>query len=250
MLCTPAALDRAAHGAGLEIIMKLYGLMTEQRLLVGVIALLTAVQAVAHALMPAARWLPMLRYCVMLLCALLVLTSYWNTHQAADWSLLMLAMLLTLAADTFLILSNRLLIGLLFFICVQLTYIRRYAKWLFGGCAAAVLAVAAAVAAAILLLDMELPLLPIAAVGYACLLALAVVTSFGAALPLPNRRLAQAGMLLFALCDIHLALHHLLPAGFAYRAIAFQLVWIFYLPAQCLLALSATAFHPVPARLQ
>lgn len=179
----------------------------------------------------------LLKYAGILLClitALLLHRSAWNRRDSA---LLVSALSLTAAADLFLLLLNRPIPGLLVFCAVHLIYIRRYRPALFFPAAAVVLVAASGCLAAAL----PVPGFPaeIALAGlYGALLLTVAVCSACSALPRVNRRLAVAGMALFLLCDIHVALFNMLSAGSFYYPFASLLMWFFYLPAQGLLAVS------------
>lgn len=54
----------------------------------------------------------------------------------------------------------------------------------------------------------------------------------------PNRNMVIWGMILFALCDINVALTRIKSLN----EISFSLIWIFYLPSQVLLSLSGYKF--------
>jgi hypothetical protein len=61
-------------------------------------------------------------------------------------------------------------------------------------------------------------------------------------LPKLNRILALTGILLFFGCDFFLVLynlHHFIPAALPLRDMGYVLLWVFYLPAQGVLAVSA-----------
>jgi hypothetical protein len=179
-----------------------------------------------------------MKYAGILLClsiALLLHRSVWNRKDSA---LLASALFFTAAADVFLLLLKRPVTGLLVFCAAHLVYIRRYRPALFVPAAAAVLAAAAGCLAAAWLF----PCFPVkyALAGlYGLLLLSAAVCGFFSPLPRANRRLVIAGMALFLLCDIHVALFNALSAGDAYYPFAAFFMWFFYLPAQGALAVSA-----------
>ena len=61
--------------------------------------------------------------------------------------------------------------------------------------------------------------------------------------PLPPREsifFSRLGMLLFIACDINVLLKNIIPRGNVLFTVSIVLMWAFYLPAQTLLALSAT----------
>lgn len=183
-----------------------------------------------------------LKYLSILLClgiAVLLHRGAWNKR---DSLLLICALFLTCVADLFLLLLYRPVPGLLAFCLVHLVYIRRYRP------AAFLLAAAiAALAIAVCLTAEAVMGGPPAKYALSCLYGALILAStvFGFVSPLPqmNRCLVRTGMVLFLLCDIHVALFNVLAPGDAYYPFAAFLMWFFYLPAQVLLAISGYCFH-------
>lgn len=179
-----------------------------------------------------------LKYLGILLClatAILLHHSAWNRRDSA---LLLSALLFTCVADLFLLVLNWPVPGLLAFCAAHLFYIRRYRPALFYPAAAAALLVILGCLAT----EHWIPGFPVKSVLaclYGTLLLTVAVCGFLSSLPRINRRLVSAGMVLFLLCDIHVALFNTLAAGSAYYPFASFFMWFFYLPAQVLLALSA-----------
>ncbi|MEA5051758.1 MAG: hypothetical protein VB021_09870 [Oscillospiraceae bacterium] len=148
--------------------------------------------------------------------------------------LVFLAAALTVGADVFLLFFPALYVwGLLFFCAAQTARLALFAG-LTGRRTAALCAAQAAAFA--LLRAGGLPGVIAAGGVYALLLLANLLLAFAR----PDRctavrRLRRAGMTLFALCDVCVALYNLLPAV-PLRSAAGALMWTFYLPSQLLLA--------------
>lgn len=164
------------------------------------------------------------------LCLLFSLTvSLRGGHR-----LITLAMAFTAAADWFLLVRNdHLMLGVALFLCVQTVYLLHLR--LCGGPQAVWLRLGLALLAALALygLDMASPLNLLAGLYFSQLLSNALL-----AWTTPNRRFAL-GLTLFVGCDICVGL---VNSGFLsdtlYPAV-FVGMWLFYLPSQVLLVLSA-----------
>lgn len=175
-----------------------------------------------------------LKYSGVLLCFLYVLLrSFYGGPK-----LLVPALALTAAADLFLLILDRFyLAGVLLFCIVQLLYML-HLRFTGGRLALYLrLPLAAAAGLAVWLLDLYSPLNLLAALYFSQLLSSAVLAWF---FPKKGRRFFALGLALFVCCDICVGLFNLgplLPVGL-YRAAAFSM-WLFYLPSQVLVALSA-----------
>lgn len=149
-----------------------------------------------------------------------------------------LALALTLGADTFLLLLDRwYLVGVLLFFAVQVVYFFRLAPLARRGG----LPGAAAALALLLLLLLRLDLLDVltgAAAVYITLFAWNVARSLRWRTRMG--RLFTAGLCLYFLCDLCVGVHNapmLFPAPL--RAFADVGMWLFYLPGQACITLSA-----------
>jgi hypothetical protein len=178
-----------------------------------------------------------MKYAGILLCVLIALLLHRRSWNRKDSTLLISALGFTAAADLFLLLLYLPVPGLLAFFAVHLIYIRRLRPSLLKPAAAVVLIAAAGCAAAYRLVP-GFPVEFVLAGLYAALILAVASSSVKAALPRINRRLVVAGMALFLLCDIHVALFNTLAPGSPYYLFSAFLMWFFYLPAQALLALS------------
>lgn len=179
------------------------------------------------------------KYLSILLCPAVAYLLSHGTADKRDSRLLIAALSLTCAADAFLLLLNRPIPGLIIFCIVHLVYIRRYRK----RASISATAIAAFLIAGCFVANALLRAFPLTqALGcvYGLLLLSASLSGFSAPLPKISRRFIITGMILFLLCDIHVALFNALPPDNPYYPFAAFLMWFFYLPAQVLLALSGS----------
>lgn len=185
-----------------------------------------------------------LKYIAILLCVAMAISLHRLSWNRRDSALLIAALSLTCIADLFLLILGRPVPGLLAFCAVHVVYIRRYRPALFPPAAIIVLLLAPASLAAGVLIP-GFPAQTVLAGLYGLLILTVTVCSFWALLPRPNRRLVCIGMVLFLLCDIHVALFNSLSMGNPYFPFAAFLMWFFYLPAQILLACSSFHFADI-----
>ena len=168
-------------------------------------------------------------------CLGVAVVSYFFCRDKRDWFWLVVGLSFTLAADYFLILHDRHLPGVAVFCFAHVAYILRAVK---------------------LRLAYVLPFFVLAVIGVAYVVlgrdaifvfallyaALFVCNIYVSARYLRhNRWLVVTGLLLFAACDICVLLYDL-PLYFsapAYLRQVYPLIWVFYLPSQGLLAVSA-----------
>jgi hypothetical protein len=187
----------------------------------------------------------MIRYSSIILCFALTLIGLSRSGRDGvlaankrDAGLQSAALAFALIADYFLMFTNFYAAGILAFQGQHLMAILRYRKPAFlphlviAGFAsvisAAMLAVGGAYASKALAL---------AAISYGVLLLSAAFYTIRMPLiPRKNRWLSRLGYILFISCDINMALSFMLPAEAAYKAIALDAAWVFYFPAQLLLA--------------
>ena len=180
------------------------------------------------------------KFLFIITCFILSFSYGRNVVCQKDVWLLRGAMLFTVFADYHLMIAGQYTHGLAFFCIVQCFYIVRYGgagklKWALG---AAMLGTAS--------LFTGVPPLYALAVTYAALFGISLFSVMrrfkrkNNLMPMPNGRMILGGMVLFALCDINVALFNNGPA--TYAALFYTLIWVFYLPSQFLLALSAKRF--------
>lgn len=179
------------------------------------------------------------KYLSILLCPAVAYYLSRGAAQYRDSLLLIAALAFTCVADAFLLLLNEPIPGLIIFCAVHLIYIRRYRKRASIPAAAIAGGMLAGCFAANALLY-NFPLIQALACVYGLLLLFAALYGFTAPLPKFSRRFIAAGMSLFLLCDIHVALFNALPSDNPYYPFAAFLMWGFYPPAQVLLSLSGS----------
>ncbi|MDR1619832.1 MAG: lysoplasmalogenase [Clostridiales bacterium] len=183
----------------------------------------------------------MLKYMGVLFCFVLACLLRRSAYDEAAWKHLAAALGLTLVADALLLFTPQYLAGLLVFCAAHIVYIRRNNRRAARNAVMAIAAVAAAGCAFLPQAEgaLGLPSYYFAAVVYAALILTNTACAFFAKAPQKNRALMLWGMTLFLLCDVCVALYQLLPPGGVTFRVAGVLMWVFYLPAQVLLALSA-----------
>jgi len=179
------------------------------------------------------------KFAFVAVCFMLALFSRVKCISVKDWGLLSCGLFFTLCADYFLVLHNRHLAGVAVFCFVHVAYIVRAVGFekrmiLPLGAAAGVWAGALAAGSVVLLAGL-----------YACLFGVNLFVNIKNRRTGINYYLVVAGLILFALCDVSVGLFNL--SGYVglpqYFSGAFMFIWIFYLPALVLLAISAVDFN-------
>ncbi|MDR1688413.1 MAG: lysoplasmalogenase family protein [Clostridiales bacterium] len=175
-------------------------------------------------------------FCFVLLCFFISLKKRaWEDKR--DAFLLRLAMAATVMADFMMIVAGNNKAGLVFFCIAQLVYavrfkgIKKAAKtFVLAALVFGVSALAAFRFMPYFYAEAHMALF------YAVCILSAVSGSFAAYKKRPSRKkaIAFSGMALFLLCDINVALFNLFH-GIVFRV----MIWVFYLPSQILLSLSA-----------
>ena len=176
------------------------------------------------------------KYASIVLCFLLTTLLASNSADERDSRYVVLALIFTVLADTFLLFTNYKITGVFFFCLMQLTYLKRYNVRFFK-----VGIFFSAVAIIVYFLLSFEPLYIIAGL-YAFLIGSCFFATFRTKLPNFNLYCVRIGMTLFILCDINVALYNQLSTNSNYYRFVTVAMWLFYLPAQFLLAISA--FHP------
>jgi hypothetical protein len=178
------------------------------------------------------------------LCFSVACLSGLRCAMRRDWAFLAAGMAFTLVADYFLILHDSQPIGLAVFCCTHIMYFLRAAH---RRCRA-IPFITIVCALPFMLAENFFVLSAL----YAVLFMEEVIVNIynlkhnisGA--PFINRAITLAGVLLFALCDINVFFFNLprfLPAPvWLAEDVSFTLLWIFYIPAQFLLAISALSY--------
>jgi hypothetical protein len=175
------------------------------------------------------------------LCLCVALGSYFFRHNRSDWGLLAGALIFTAAADYFLVLHDAHLEGIALFCYAHMLYIMRAMntaqikhRYLY--------AIAGPNALAVIFI---LQGWVIAFVGlYAALFLFNICVTVKLRRVIPNGLMVLTGLFLFALCDINVLLYNL-PRYFGiFSGLrgTYPLIWLFYIPAQGLLAGSAIDF--------
>ena len=176
------------------------------------------------------------KYASIVLCFLLASSFVAISANERDSKYVVIALVFTLLADIFLLFTNHKITGIFFFCLMQLTYLKRYnARFFQAGIIFSALAI---------LLRFLLPFEPLYIIAglYAILIGSCFLATFRTKLPKFNLYCVRIGMALFILCDINVALYSQLPRSSNFYEFVAVAMWLFYLPAQLLLALSA--FHP------
>ena len=194
-----------------------------------------------------------IKFSFIALCFLIALYSYRFCVSKKDWTYLSVAMGFTLISDFFLVLAGNYRAGVFFFCFAHMAYILRV------NTNRSVIRIGAAVLAGVMiggLLYFILPVhdfLVILAAVYASLFLqnlsahVRYCRSGGPdVLPLANRWLMLSGLILFALCDVHVMLFSLpdfLPVPEEIGHWGLMWIWIFYTPSQLLLSISAIRWY-------
>jgi len=174
------------------------------------------------------------KYASIVLCFLLSTSLFFNSENKRDSKYVVIALMFTMIADIFLLFTHHKVIGIFFFCLVQLTYLKRYHLQIF------ITGIYFVVISMIAYLVLPLQLLYIIAGLYAILILSCMISTFKTELPKFNLYCVRIGMILFILCDINVALFNELSRNFSYYRFISIAIWLFYLPSQLLLALSAS----------
>ena len=188
-----------------------------------------------------------LKYSTIILCFIISLLIDKNGFSRKDTIFLHLALFFTALADLFLVILNILSLGLIFFILVQLTYIKRHlnrcklskkiAYFIFGIYLLLLISLHSFKPSYI---DWNLYFLGITyGVLLITSLLIALSTIKKKTYPKENSVIIALGMFLFFMCDLNVGLMNILSSYNFY--IAF-LIWLFYFPSQLLLSLSGYSF--------
>jgi hypothetical protein len=167
----------------------------------------------------------------------------WQHRRSARIQSVVFA--ITLVSDFLLLFTDHFAAGLLVFLFAHLTALFRYRpRWvpLFAAAAGALCLAALIARRSSDPAYQALPVILLCA-AYAVLIIGVTISTFHAEQPRINTLFSRIGMILFLCCDVNVFLSNLLTAGDAFNDPARILMWVFYLPAQTLLALSAV---PLP----
>ncbi|MCL2217267.1 MAG: lysoplasmalogenase family protein [Defluviitaleaceae bacterium] len=186
-------------------------------------------------------------------CFALALLSYFRCNSKNDWAWLVGGLAFTLGADYFLVLHNNHLHGIAVFCFTHVCYIMRADSHKNSVNVYTLIARFGIVSAFVVVAVINDSVAMLAGI-YAILFAVNIHVNFrffrNEKTPIPklNRALILAGLILFILCDINVLLFNLpmyLNAPQGLTAV-FPLIWVFYLPSQALLAVSAINYKKTP----
>ena len=151
---------------------------------------------------------------------------------------------ITLVADFFLLFTDYFVIGVIVFLFAHSVALYRYNPgWVpFLASISGALCIASLVIMGFYHSDKELLYFALLCSAYAVLIIGVFVSTFHTEQPRINTLLSRIGMILFIGCDINVFLSNFLHASSVFFGPALILMWVFYLPAQTLLALSVVSF--------
>jgi hypothetical protein len=180
-----------------------------------------------------------LKFAWIVICFFIALISRLRCAGKRDWAFLTAGLGFTVVADYFLILFNRQTVGIFVFAFAHAAYILRTKSIRYIWLLFAPAVIIAGISGDNLWLAVT--------VVYFSLFIINIIAHLrfykkDTRLPKVNRALALAGVLLFAACDVNVVLynlHYYIPAALPLREAAYVLLWVFYLPAQFVLAVSA-----------
>ena len=183
-----------------------------------------------------------LKYAAIISCLLICLFAL--SHERKNVAKIqMVVFCITLVADFFLLFTPYFSLGVLAFIGAHSCALLRYKpKWLLpiGIVAAVIFTAVFLILPKTLHSDFQLTLVLASCSAYAVMIISVTISTFHAKQPRANELFSRIGMLLFLACDINVAIFNGLPIGSGLHTAAIVLMWFFYLPAQTMLALSAS----------
>ena len=186
----------------------------------------------------------LIKFIVIVLCFLITIFCKKPLNKL-DLQLLRLGMFFTVMADLFMIILDNNTIGVALFCIVQIIYIARYDIDDFGKIIKKlfiIFIILFSIYVVLSFLNNVDFLIPLALFYSVCLcfgLYKSLKTLKVGKYPQSNKELIVWGMILFALCDINVALSYM---GLI-NGLTSNLIWIFYLPSQFLLSISGYKFH-------
>ena len=184
------------------------------------------------------------KFAAVAICFIMAVCNKKNVINRRDNKFLVAGLGCTLVADFFLIIIFNYPIGLIFFCIVQVLYVMRFGgiKTLFWMPFTAVLPIAYFVATDDILLALAMAYAQLFLGAYICMLHSIRKKAY----PTTNACLVFAGMTLFMLCDISVAIWNLGRMGAITNtnitSLAYAAIWLFYAPSQVCLAFSARKF--------
>lgn len=184
-----------------------------------------------------------IKFAGIVLCFLLSILIGRDSHDSVDIKLLIGALFFTVAADYFLLFGKNLKLGVLFFCIVQSIYTIRHSRKTvltrFYYMVVSVILIIAIFLASFIHIYKADQILKAILFLYGGLLLIstfsAIRTTWFDGYPKNASTKIAAGLVLFMLCDINVALFN---TSNSFSNISGFLIWIFYFPSQVLLALS------------
>jgi hypothetical protein len=178
---------------------------------------------------------PNFKFAFIACCLAVAVISFFRCTSKKEWAWLVGGLSFTVLADYFLVLRNEHLLGIAAFCFAHICYIARAIEFKKRQIAYALVFLSA------WLCGIFFDIVVVAGL-YALLFGINIYVNFKAKhRPKFNYYAVLAGLILFALCDINVMLFNL-PVYLGVTNIfpwAFTLIWVFYLPSQLLLAVSA-----------
>ena len=181
------------------------------------------------------------KYAAILSCLIICVISYKMTRERTPL-IQSIVFCFTLGADLLLLFTPLFAAGVFIFLGAHTSALIRYRpRWALpaGICSAAVFVLAALFATKILHANSELTLVISVCAAYAVLIISVTISTFHSPQARVNTLFSRLGMCLFLACDVNVAIFNAMPAGHPAHTASIVLMWLFYLPAQTLLALSA-----------
>jgi len=194
---------------------------------------------------------PEIKFAFIAACFAVAVLSFFRCNCKKDWAWLVGGLAFTLGADYFLVLQNNHVSGVAVFLFAHVCYIERAMNAMKQKIKPVTKRLGIVAIALIFLFVLHTGSVVIGlAIGYAVLFVSNLVVNFRhltcreTRIPKLNRALTCAGLVLFALCDICVMLFNLPQYFGAYHGLTavFPLIWVFYLPSQIILAVTAVRF--------
>jgi hypothetical protein len=179
------------------------------------------------------------KYAGLIVCAVIALVVWRMTPRKRDGRLQVVTFCFTVIADYFLLFTDDFAIGVIIFWGAHLSALVRYRRqWLQIGIA--LTGVGAVICTIMALTGRSIAVLYTACIVYAVLILSVTVAAFLYKQPKAANICSRLGMVLFLCCDINVAIFNTATPDTPLYNTSAPLMWLFYLPAQILLSLSAS----------
>ena len=192
-----------------------------------------------------------MKYATIISCLLITLFSFFagrkigvsfERQRAARIQSIVFA--ITLGADFFLLFTGYFVAGVIVFLFAHAMALYRYKpNWLLPLAIVSMVLCATALIMVSVTSKMDILFFPLLCGAYAVLIIGVLVSTFHSEQPHINTLLSRSGLILFLGCDINVFFSNILSTGTTFYAISLVLMWVFYLPAQTMLALSVVSFQ-------